>query len=317
MSLADPALLDAAALWVARTRDPSFRDWDAFTNWLEADARHNDAYETALDAHDAAGELGGARALPVAALSTGDRVPPRHRWRPAWFAAAAALTAAVAVPSFLPRHDIYAIATKAGEQRSVRLPDGTQIALNGDSHLLIDRAHPRAVQLDRGEASFTVVHDAANPFAVTAGGTRIEDVGTVFNVTRGKDATDVAVAEGSVVYDPDGAQVKLGAGRTLHDPDGGMIEVAQADPATIGAWRHGRLVYRDALLGVVAADLSRATGQRVTVAPDVAIRAFSGSIMFRGVPMTRLFGRVAALTGTRAVRDGTGWRLSSGSSAPR
>lgn len=320
MSLADPALLDAAALWVARTRDASFRDWDAFTVWLEADPRHNDAYEAALDAHDMVGTLAAPREAAVPETAATDRVTAgRRRWHPGWLtAAAAALVGAVAVPSFLPRHDRYEIATAAGEQRSVRLADGTQIALNGDTRVLLDRANPRSAVLGHGEASFSVVHDMANPFVVTSGGTRIEDVGTTFNVLRGTNATDVAVAEGSVLYDPDGAKVKLVAGGTLHDPDGtGVVEVAQVDPATIGAWRKGRLSYRNTPLSVVAADLTRATGQRVTVAPDVGTRAFSGTIMFGGVSPARLFGSVGALTGTHVTRDGGGWRLSSGAGATR
>ncbi|WP_162527193.1 FecR family protein [Sphingomonas solaris] len=320
MSLADPVLLDAAALWVARTRDASFRDWDAFTAWLEVDPRHNDAYEAALDAHDMVDALAAPREAAVPETDAAYPVTAaRRRWHPGWLTAAAAvLVAAVAVPSYLPRHDRYEIATTAGEQRSVRLADGTQIALNGDTRLLLDRANPRSAVLGHGEASFSVVHDTANPFVVTAGGTRIEDVGTTFNVLRGADATDVAVAEGSVLYDPDGAKVKLAAGGTLHDPDGtGVVEVAQVDPATIGAWRKGRLVYRNTPLSTVAADLARATGQRVTVGPDVGAHAFSGTIMFGGVAPSRLFRTVGALTGTYVTRNGDGWRLSSGAGATR
>jgi transmembrane sensor len=221
-------------------------------------------------------------------------------------------------PSLLPRHDRYEVVTAAGEQRSVQLADGTQIALNGDTRLMLDRLQPRAVVLDHGEAHFIVVHDAAEPFVVRAGATRIQDVGTSFNVRRGSAATDVAVAAGSVVYDPDGAQVKLAAGATLHDPDGvGAVEVAHADPEAIGAWRQGRLVFHDTPLGVVAADLARATGQRVSVAADMRSRAFSGTIVFRDVGAPQLFSRVAALTGTRAMRHGDGWLLSSEAGAPR
>lgn len=313
---ADPQMLDAAALWVARTRDPSFRDWDGLTAWLEADPLHNDAYELTLDAHDVTGGLGATDAADL-----GQTVPDaagRRRLRPVWITAAAATVAAmVAVPTLLPRHDRYTVTTAAGEQRSIRLSDGTTVSLNGGSRLVVDRAHPRALALASGEAEFTVVHDASRPFVVTAGNSRIEDVGTVFNVVRGGGATDVAVSEGAVVYDPAGAQVKLVAGGSLHDPDGGMIEVAQVDPASIGAWRKGRLIYRGAPLSVVAADLSRATGHAIAAAPDVAVRPFSGTIVFRGLSQSQLIERVGALTGTRAVRTGAGWLLASGAGAAR
>jgi len=48
---------DQAALWMARARDPRFSDWDALTEWLEADPAHNLAYEAAFAGHDLAGAL--------------------------------------------------------------------------------------------------------------------------------------------------------------------------------------------------------------------------------------------------------------------
>lgn len=305
MSPANPSLLDEAATWVVRTRDPAFRDWETFTLWLEADPARNEAYGAALDAHDAAGLLVNAPVEPAEPVV----LAGRRRWPFAGAAMAAALAGVIGTPFLLDRHDRYTVATGAGEQRAVRLPDGSVIAMNGDTRITLDRKAPRLARLDAGEASFSIVHDDADPFVVEAGGTKIQDVGTTFNVVRHADATDVAVARGAVVYDPKGAGVKLTAGRTLHDPDRGPIEIGDAPREAIGAWRRGRLIYRDAPLGVVAGDLARATGDRIVLDPALAARSFTGTIELRGVDRAQLPGRLARLAGARAQHVAGGWRL--------
>lgn len=311
-------MLDAAATWLVRVREPGFAEWAAFTSWLEADAAHNDAYEAALDAHDAADGLRDETVVPSAREAALPREARALRSRALWAGlAAAGVIATLAVPALLPRHDRFAVATAPGEQRSFRLADGTMIAMNGGTRLVLDRAAARKVRIETGEASFTVVHDAANPFVVTAGDIRIEDVGTIFNVVRSRDATDVAVAAGSVVYDPDGAGMKLNVGQTLHDPDRGMTEIGDDVPAAIGAWRQGRLVYRRALVEVVARDLARMIGEPVAVVPEIGSRRFSGTIVVRGVERRLVFTRLAAMLDVTVTHDAGGWRLASAVGAAR
>lgn len=310
MPFISPNLLGEAVTWLVRTREPGFADWEAFASWLEVDPQRNDAYEAAFDAHDATGGLIAPAETPadreVAVSEPGRSWRARRRWAGV---AAAALVAAVVSPSLLPRHQRFVVATAPGKQRSLRLADGTVIAMNGDTRLVMDRAAIRAVRLEAGEASFTVVHDAAHPFVVTAGSTRIEDIGTVFDVVRSADATDVAVASGSVLYDPDAAAMKLTSGQTVHDPDRGMTEIGDADPAAIGSWRVGRLVYRDAPLGIVARDLARTIGEPVRVAPEIGSRRFSGTIVVRGVERRHLFARLSTLLNVAVTHDAGGWRL--------
>jgi transmembrane sensor len=276
----DAAIRDQAALWMARTRDPRFGDWDALTEWLEADPAHNVAYEEAFAAHDLAGVLDAA---PAAAPVTERSV---SRWRRpgmiggglAGTAAAAALIFALVVPS-APLAEV-AIATAPGEHRLIRLQDGTRIALNGGSRLVLDKSNGRTARLEQGEAMFSVVHDETRPFTVDAGGARMLDLGTRFDVMRTARGSEVAVAEGAVLYDPNGAAVRLGAGKMLRRSDASqLVEVSQIDPASVGAWRTGHFVYRDTPLWRVAEDMARATGRAVKVDPAVANRAFTGAIV--------------------------------------
>ena len=278
----DATIRDQAALWMARARDPRFSDWDALADWLEADPAHNLAYEDAFAGHDLAGVLGiEPAAVPIIAWTA-------SRWRRAGVigggltgvAAAAAAIFALMVPN-APLAEV-AITTSPGEHRLIRLGDGTQIALNGGSRLVLDRSNGRTARLDQGEAMFSVVHDETRPFTVDAGGARMVDLGTRFDVVRTARGSEVSVAQGAVLYDPDGAAVRLGAGKMLRRSDHSqVVEVSQTDPAAIGAWRTGHFVYRDAPLWRVAEDIARATGLRIAVAPGVADRAFTGAIVVR------------------------------------
>ncbi len=312
MTPATPDIENEAVLWALRTRAPDFTAWEEFTDWLEADPRHNIAYDRVRDAHDLAADL------PPVTVATEEPAPRRFwRFRLAT-AVAAGLAAVIGMTTLLPGNDPYAVSTGPGEQRDIRLADGTRIALNGDTRLLLDHAHPRVATLDRGQAGFTVMHDATNPFVLTVGGTAVQDVGTRFDVVREGGRTDVAVAEGAVLYDPGGSRVSLQAGSTLTDPGGGApLRLGRADPATIGTWRGGRLVYGEVPLATVAADLARVTGTPITVDGGLAARPFSGTIAYRGLPVDVLYRRVAALAGLRATPDGTGWRFTTGSGVAR
>lgn len=306
MPLVDPLTLDEAALWLVRTRDPAFRDWEEFTAWLEADPSRNDAYEILLDVDDMAVALREAELpLPVVLPDA----PSRRHWGRWGAGIAAALIATAGAVSLVPAHNRYSVATRPGEQLELTLADGTAITLNGDTKLTLDRSKPRRVRLDHGEARFAVVHDAADPFMVESGTSLLRDMGTVFNVVRTSEATEVAVAEGEVVFDPDGAAVRLTVGRILYDRDRGLTEVSNTNPATVGLWRSGRLSYNNAPVARVAADISRLIGKPVRVAPTLAERRFSGTIVARGVEQKQLFERVGALVSARSTYDGHAWNL--------
>jgi transmembrane sensor len=281
---------DQAALWMARARDPRFSDWDGLTEWLEADLAHNLAYEAAFAGHDLAGGLD-TRAPATAPVAA----PRRTKWviggGAGALAAAAALVALVTPFSAGPA--LMVAETRPGQQRMIALVDGTRIALNGGSRLVFDRANGRTARLERGEAMFSVVHDENRPFTVDVGGQRLVDIGTRFDVVRSAQASEVSVAQGAVLYDPEGAAVRLGAGRVLRKKDASsLVEVADIDPASVGTWRSGHLVYRGATLTRIADDLGRLTGEPIQVAPDLAGRAFTGMIVVPGTDRRQFFDRL-------------------------
>jgi len=291
--------------------DGTADDWESFVAWLGADPAHAQAYDE-IEAADEIAGLAIVQAVSATPIAANDDVPvtARRWWLGGGVAAVAALALAVGFgPGLQQRSDPWQVATGAGETRTITLQSGDRIALNGGSSVLLDRNNPRYAKLEQGEAAFTITHDPNAPFVVHVGEQRIEDVGTVFNVTRDLQGLRVAVAEGSVIYDPDGAAVTLGAGQSLSDPGGnGAILRSAVDPASVGAWRDGRLSYTAAPLSLVAVDLARATGEAIGLDPALADRRFTGTIRI-DPNRDRLFADLSQLLDVSATRGDKGWTL--------
>ena len=301
-----PMTIDDEALdWVIRQRETAFADWEAFGAWLGTSPGHAEAYHALADAERELDELVPPAPRPMI-------VPQRRTFpRRAWFggAIAASLLAVLGYGALGHRAAPYDVETAMGETRTLTLADGSQVAMNGGTRLTLDRNDARAVTLDTGEAVFTVVHNAADPLRLVVGGATLVDAGTVFNVVRRAGTTDVAVAEGAVVYNPGGENVRLSGGRTLHvvDRDTKLV-IGEIEPGVIGAWRTGRLVYAGTPLALIAEDLSRNLGTRITASPDVAQRKFRGVISF-GRDRKAVMNRLGPLLGVEVRPVADGWLL--------
>jgi transmembrane sensor len=150
---------------------------------------------------------------------------PRLLW-----SAAASVALAIAAGAALYVHsmgpDVYA--TALGEQRSVRLEDGSIVTLNAQSTIEVAFSDARRdVRLLSGEVLFDVEKDPARPFQVLASGTTIRAVGTAFNVRHRGEGTTVTVVEGTVeVASLGSAPGNEPAARELQEPSGAVAELA-------------------------------------------------------------------------------------------
>ncbi len=299
-----------------RLREADAEAWEDFSRWLEADPAHLAAYEEAALADLEAESLPNRKPRPILPAEAPQAAPRVGRRTFIGWGVAAALVGAIGLATLQPRDELFAVATAAGERRAVALADGSRIHLNGSTRLVLDREDPRFARLEQGEALFSVVHDDSRPFRVQAGGARLRDMGTVFNVVHDEDGTiRVEVAEGAVRYEEGRERVDLGQGMTLRKERGGRPVVGRRSAEAITGWREGRLVYANATIAQIAADLSRNMGVEVSAEAGVASRPFSGVIRLDRDP-ERLFGRVAALLGVEARRSDEGWLLTERSETP-
>jgi len=282
----EDAIREEAIAWAARTGDPGFEEWDAFTTWLEEDAAHAPAYDRVMATADDAAEALATVPQPgndnAPAEDSADQSHPRRRFLGG--AMAAALIGVAAVSVWQLRDPAYVVETAPGETQLVELEGGVQIALAGNTRLVLQRDDPRSASLERGQALFTVDHDPSAPYRLTVGEDTLVDVGTVFEVRRDAGAMSVAVSEGEVLFNAERQRVRVRPGQRLTSAAGSDHYVVAAIPlAEVGEWQEGRLTFRDATLEQVAGNLSAATGTSFTASPRAAARVVSGSLMLDSV----------------------------------
>ena len=271
------AIRDAAAGWAARLRSgtASEADRQAFARWLAACDDHREAFHLLeqswrdLDFAVAADPALDAETDRIAAARPSARAAGWRRGVAAAAALAASLLVAVGLWRWAGDDPAAALryASAVGEIRTVTLPDGSDVTLAGASTLAVhfSRAE-RWVELERGQAYFDVAPEPGRAFSVRAAGLDVRVRGTAFDVQLGGSDVRVSVAEGVVeVLDlPDDADAAPAPSRTLSAGDriyaaldGTLGEVRPFDPATLAAWRAGRLDYRNTPLARVIEEVNR------------------------------------------------------------
>lgn len=161
--------------------------------------------------------------------------------------------------------------TGIAEQRTVALADGSSVFLNADTALSEDfGAAERRLRLFRGEAVFTVAHDAARPFVVEAGDGRTRALGTVFDIDIRSREVVVTVLEGVVEVATDAGPrdaVIAGADQRIRYGASGRPSHAEAVDSDIEtAWRRGKLIFNRRPLGDVVSELERYRHGQIVIA---------------------------------------------------
>ncbi len=271
----DPDILDAAADWHA-SLEGDVPDYDGFAVWLESDARHRLAYDRVIALDILVGDHAPKLA---AAIPANDDAPPAKsgRWR--WAGMAAALLLVIGTGALTLRDQApsqIAVATQRGETRTIQLTDASAVTLDGNSLLTYAKDSERTMTLANGNAHFTVKHDTEKPFSIAAGGYQIRDLGTEFSVSHTNDHLSISVSRGLVdVSGPGVSRLSIKPGERF-DIANGKFEKSRIDPSSVGSWRQGRLVYSDAPLRLVVADINRYADQLVQIDPALSDRRFSG-----------------------------------------
>jgi transmembrane sensor len=291
-----------AVEWFFRlqTEDHSIEQTEQWIEWCTADPANQRAFEHLMP-------LWQARcAMPeqtVNALSTVSQLSDwaaarRGRLRQRWmlFAAAASI-ALVVLGILLYPHSanivqlgaVAQLGSDIGRGRQAQLVDGSRIALGAQSQIAVNFAGTRReIEIQHGEALFTVQHDRTRPFIVSAGGLQVVAVGTVFDVDRRGSRVSVTVKEGVVEVSDSRTGVRLNAGparvvrgqQLIFDPSGGEAPALRVvDPDSADAWRRGRFEYVSEPLSSVIEDLNRYSSEQIVLQdPALGVLRYSGTI---------------------------------------
>ncbi|AZD16854.1 FecR family protein [Pseudomonas chlororaphis] len=272
---------DEAALWFVRLQEPAIdaEERQRFDAWLAQHEAHRDEFQLLHTLWAAADRVPKARLQALCATPN-----PSIRRRPLLRYAVAASVLAVAVGLGLfsglnqPAGYSAEFATAPGERRHVALPDGSQVDLNSRSRLRVRYEQGlRSVELSEGEAMFSVEHDSSRPFVVAAGPGKVTVTGTRFDVRRDASQTRVVVEQGTVkvqgrdAADSDFVNLSAGLG-TAVDARGQVAAAYAVDPQALTAWRSGKLVFNNASLNEVAAEVSRYREQPLRVGSEAVGR---------------------------------------------
>ncbi|MDB5234368.1 MAG: hypothetical protein JWR44_1361 [Hymenobacter sp.] len=224
--------------------------------------------------------------------------PTWRRW-----AAAAAVVGAVGGSAWLlnTRQPVrpQEVATNYGQTQVLRLPDGSEVTLNGHSTLRYApkwaKDKPREVWLD-GEGYFAVQHQPNNQrFVVhTRAGFSVEVLGTKFTVNRRRDQARVVLLSGKVRVDfdnPAQPDVIMKPGELLetHDAQPAALVHKTVRTAPYAAWKDAQLVLDETTIAEMAARLQDTYGIEVVVeTPGLNERKVTGTIPVRDLDVLLL-----------------------------
>ena len=234
----------------------------------------------------------------ISAVKWGTSRPRPWGARMAASLAAVVVGASVAIWVYVAQFPTYA--TSIGEQRIVRLSDGTEVQLNARSRIRVHYSeHERHVDLLAGQALFKVAKNPARPFIVASDGARVRAVGTQFDVYRKAEGTTVTVVEGRVSVTPEdvaqispvslaqsgtaqpelatglpaSAPVLVSAGEQVVATPSKVSKPARTDVAAATAWTQRELVFDSTPLAEVAREFNRYNAKPLMVTDD-RLKAF-------------------------------------------
>lgn len=175
-----------------------------------------------------------------------------------------------------------------GSTMALRLPDGTQVNLNGGSTLSYPQSFglkSRKVKLS-GEAYFTIVHHTDQPIEILTSKMTVRDIGTKLNITNYPEDSQarIVIDEGSVELKTGNdtqASIIVAGQEAIIDKRSGHITIAnkQSDG---NAWSKGELIFHNTTVADIAKRLERTYNIDISIHhPATANKRFYGTFSTR------------------------------------
>lgn len=276
-----------AAVWHDRlgARSVSTQTLEEFFAWRAAPA-NAEAYRRVEKVWAVSGRLGDDPRIREAveeAMNRGGGLGLGARYRRTLFAiATGAAVLILALGAWFWMDSRSLVSTAVGEQRVLQLADGSTVRLDTGSAIRVRLgADERRIELERGQALFTVSPDRTRPFVVEAGAAEVIAVGTVFDVRRMDAEVRVTLVEGEVdVVRAQGAPpARMRAGQQAH-VTAAEVSTRAVDAQKATSWSDGRLVFEDTPLASAVAEVNRYLKEPV-VLEDASVGEVPVSGVFR------------------------------------
>lgn len=255
-----------AAAWLAQYKLGTI-DERAFETWRDGDVAHAMAFARALAMWDS------VDGSALAAVRAG--IPPARSAlivsRRQFLQAASAVMAVGIVASATTATRAYAwssASTTLGQNKRIRLPDGSAASLNTDSRLSWRFSDSeRTLWIERGEVALDLRH---GPDAVVHGENRAVHLSEGrFNARLRGEALDLLVESGRarVVGHPGPLiDARGGVSSVLVSPDASVVRRANAAQVDgITAWQHNEILFQDATLGSAVEEYNRFLPRKIVI----------------------------------------------------
>lgn len=265
-----------AAAWFAKlqAREVSAATLNDFREWRKLPGRRQ-AY---ADIEAIWRQSGGLRndADIAAALEQARIAAPAPRGRPWLWAVAGGLASLMLAAGVYWGAQRNTLQTGIGEQRIVRLADGSRLRLDTRTKVRVAFApDQRIVHLDRGQAFFDVAKDPDRPFEVRAGQTRVRALGTRFDVRRDGDQVRAVLVAGSIEVETragtESRRWRLRPGQQI-TPAAPQAQPKPANVPVATSWTSGRTIFERVPLAEAAHEMNRYSRIQVTIADDATAR---------------------------------------------
>lgn len=158
--------------------------------------------------------------------------------------------------------------TAVGERKTVKLAQGLAMELNtGTAVSLRNKPSLPGIEIVHGEVAVTAALPASMQFAAYMPEGRILASNAVFDAHRTAEGFRVTCIQGAIQVEQNGQQVAMSAGQDLFCRKGasGPGTPARIDTLAVTAWQNGQIVFFDAPLRQVVAEINRYRHGRIVI----------------------------------------------------